>query len=185
MKKLQLLIFLSFSLFTYLSAQNSEDTSSSKIELKKGQHKVGISTGLNSFTLLTHRYAIKKDLLLRSSLRGGFGNGLSNLTFRNVGLTMKIGIEKHKPFKKEWSFYYGAEAHLGGTLSDFGDGATVGITGLAGITYHPFKNVSLFTEFGLGPGYTWSDVEILGFSENSGIIVLGGLRFGVLINIGK
>jgi len=86
---------------------------------------------------------------------------------------------------KEWSFYYGEEAHLRGSLSEFGDVATLGITGLAGIKYHPFKNVSVFTELGLGPDYTWSDVEVFGSSGNSGFTILGGLQVGILVKLGK
>ncbi len=186
MKRLQLLILLSLSLFTFLSAQNSDDQKNSRLEIVEGQHQLGVSVGIiGGSTVLTHRYAIKDDLLLRSSISASFGSRLTRFNFRNIGSSTTIGIEKHKPFYNDWNIYYGADAHIGGNLSDFGETATLGITGLLGLNFHTGRNLSFFTEFGIGPGYRWSNVELLGLPDNSGITILGGLQIGVLVKLGK
>jgi len=118
-------------------------------------------------------------------MRASFGTSLSSLNFRNAALDTKIGIDKHIPFEKKWSFYFGAEAHLRGATSEFGNTGTLGISGLAGVTFKPVNNISLFTEFGIGPGLTWTNVDFSGNTPSSGFTLLGDFQLGVLIDIGK
>lgn len=184
MKKLLFLIVLSFFVFNFLAAQNHIDTSVPQLKLNEGQHQLGISTNLRNTTRLSHRYAIKNNLAFRSSLNASFGSSVSNFNFRNVSLNTSVGLEKHNPFKEKWSFYYGVDAHLGGALSEFGNTANLGITGFAGVKFKPLNNISLFTEFGLGPGYRWTNIEFMGV-VSSGVTILGGPQFGALIDIGK
>jgi len=185
MKKLQLLTFLSFSLFTFLAAQNSEDQLNSRQEVSKGQHQLGISSNLRGSTTIAHRYTIKNDLLLRSTIRASFGSRFTGFNLRNIGSNLTIGIEKQNSYLSNWSIYYGADVHLRGSLSELGNSSTLGFTGLAGLKFQPTKNLYLFTEFGIGPGFRWSNFEFIGFNETSGVSILGGLQIGILVNIGK
>ena len=143
---------------------NAQTTSSEELGLKhslpKGQSQLGVSTSLNGTYSLSHRFAIKDNLLLRTRFN------IPSISFiksedNSLGffsINAHLGLEKHTPIGKKWTAYYGGEIGVGN--SRINSGATVSriqrisIAGFVGIKYNVKDKISLFAEYLNGYGYS-------------------------------
>jgi len=186
MKYLITLTLLCFALIGQSSAQLSTNNHDPQIGsgLQKGQHQLGLSFDLNRNFELTHRFALKDDLLLRTSLKTPRIAYTSNGRNTYVGLGAALGIEKHMSIGRKWSAYYGAElGTFWGNRSNSLKTQTINVSGFAGLKYNVNDRVSLFTE--VKYGYNYSRFS-LNNGENASLLNSStAINLGVLITLGK
>jgi len=176
-----------FSIFGQVSAQLSteKERKNTASGLQKGEHQIGLSMTLSRNYNLTHRYALKDDLLLRSTIsrpsiefRGIESNGNTDYLF---SLGASIGLEKHKSVGDNWSVYYGGEIGYNFTTRSNGPlQQSMRISALGGVKYNVNSRLSLFAEMKGGLAFSktngFNDINIRG---------VGGISVGALIRIGK
>ncbi len=147
-----------------LSLENLRDKNKSNIEFTNPKNQLGVVFNSHEGISLMYKRELKKDLFLRGEIdlpgfsfqdrsdeQGSFSY------FLNLGAS--LGIEKHIPINRRFSFYYGAELGLNwytqkfrrdGQSTSFGKNTSLNLSAIAGLQYRINNRISIFGEVNAG-----------------------------------